>query len=121
MIGGGQAGLAVGYCLQQRGLPLVILDENGRVGDAWRNRWDSLRLFTPGSYDALPGMRFPGPSSAYPTKDDAANYLETYARQFALPVRTRVRVDRIAADGDGFEVFCGDEVPSLALPSSPWP
>jgi putative flavoprotein involved in K+ transport len=69
-----------------------------------------LRLFTPGNYDGLPGMRFPGPSSAYPTKDEAANYLETYARQFALPVRTRVRVDRIMAAGDGFKVFCGDDV-----------
>ena len=78
VIGGSQAGLAVGYHLRRRGVPFVIVDENKRVGDAWRNRWDTLRLFTPARYSGLPGMRFPGPASAYPTKDDTANYLETY-------------------------------------------
>lgn len=80
VIGGSQAGLAVGYHLGKRHLPFVILDENERIGDAWRKRWDSLRLFTPGRYDALPGMPFPGPSSRYPTKDETAAYLEAYAR-----------------------------------------
>ena len=60
VIGGGQAGLAVGYHLSQRGLPYAIVDANDRIGDAWRNRWDSLRLFTPKRLDALPGMPFPG-------------------------------------------------------------
>ena len=76
VIGGGQAGLAIGYHLRKRGLPFVVLDENDRIGDAWRKRWDSLRLFTPGRYNGLPGMRFPGPASAYPRKDEAAAYLE---------------------------------------------
>ena len=84
VIGGSQAGLAVGYHLRRRRLPFVILDENERVGDAWRKRWDSLRLFTPARYSALPGMLFPGPSSAFPTKDDTADYLEAYAHEFAL-------------------------------------
>ena len=83
---------------------------NRRVGDPWRNRWDSLRLFTPAPYDGLPGMPFPGGSSVYPTKDEAANYLEAYARQFGLPVRTGVRVDRLSAAGEGFEAICGEEV-----------
>ena len=107
VIGGSQAGLAVGYYLKQRGLPFVILDEKDRTGDAWRKRWDSLRLFTPGRYDGLPGMAFPGSPWAYPTKDDTADYLEAYARAFELPVRTGVRVDRLAKSGDRFEVKCG--------------
>jgi putative flavoprotein involved in K+ transport len=108
VIGGSQAGLAVGYHLKQRGLPFVILDENDRIGDAWRKRWDSLRLFTPGRYNSLPGMPFPGLPWAYPTKDETADYLEGYARAFELPVRTRVKVDRLAKTGDRFEVTCGE-------------
>ena len=117
VIGGSQAGLAVGYHLRRRGLPFVIVDENKRVGDAWRNRWDTLRLFTPARYSGLPGMPFPGPASAYPTKDETANYLEKYAREFGLPVRTGVKVDRLSAAGDHFEAFCGDEVLSAYTPS----
>jgi putative flavoprotein involved in K+ transport len=108
VIGGGQAGLAVGYYLGQRGLPFVILDGNERVGDPWRKRWDSLRLFTPGRYDGLPGMPFPGPRSAYPTKDQVADYLEAYARRFDLPVRTGIKVHRLSKGGDGFEVTTGE-------------
>jgi putative flavoprotein involved in K+ transport len=107
VIGGSQAGLAVGYYLKQRGLPFVILDENGRVGAAWRKRWDSLHLFTPARYNGLPGMAFPGSPWAYPTKDETADYLEAYARAFELPVRTGVKVDRLAKSGDRFEVTCG--------------
>jgi putative flavoprotein involved in K+ transport len=114
VIGGSQAGLAAGYHLRRHGLPFVIVDENERVGDAWRKRWDSLRLFTPASYNGLPGMPFPGPASVYPTKDETANYLEAYAREFALPVRTGVKVDRLSTAGDHFEVFCGEEVLSAA-------
>jgi putative flavoprotein involved in K+ transport len=107
VIGGSQSGLAVGYYLKQRGLPFVILDENDRIGDAWRKRWDSLRLFTPGRYDGLPGMAFPGSPWSYPTKDETADYLEAYARKFELPIRTGVKVDRLAKAGDRFEVGCG--------------
>ncbi len=108
VIGGGQAGLAVGYHLQRHDLPFVILDENARIGDVWRNRWDSLRLFTPAAYSGLPGMPFPGPRSAYPTKDETANYFEAYAEKFGLPVRTGVKVDRLSDSGDGFVVWAGD-------------
>ena len=107
IIGGGQAGLCAGYYLAQRGLPFMILDENERVGDAWRKRWDSLRLFTPSRYNGLPGMPFPGSPSAYPSKDEAADYLEAYAQRFQLPIRTGVKVDRLAKSGDRFEVTCG--------------
>ena len=107
VIGGSQSGLAIGYYLKRRGLPFVILDEHDRIGDAWRKRWDSLRLFTPGRYDGLPGMPFPGSPSSYPTKDETADYLETYARAFELPFRTGVTVDRVSKAGDRFEVSCG--------------
>ena len=106
VIGGSQSGLAVGYYLKQHGIPFVILDENDRIGDAWRKRWDSLRLFTPGRYDGLPGMPFPGSPSSYPTKDETADYLEAYAREFSLPVRAGVKVDRLSKAGDRFEVSC---------------
>ncbi len=96
VIGGSQAGLAVGYFLKKRGLPFVILDENDRIGDAWRKRWDSLRLFTPARYSGLPGMLCPGRPWAYPTKDEIGDYLQAYAREFALPVRTGVTVDRLS-------------------------
>ena len=109
VIGGSQAGLAVGYHLKQRRLPFVILDENDRIGDAWRKRWDSLRLFTPGRYNGLPGMGFPGSPSSYPTKDEIADYLEAYARGFALPVRTGVRVGRLSKVGARFQVTSGDD------------
>ena len=102
VIGGGQAGLAVGYYLRQRGRPFVILDERRQIGDAWRDRWDSLRLFTPGRYNGLPGVPFPGPPSSYPGKDDLADYLNAYARHFEFPIRTGVRVDTLSKAGDRF-------------------
>ncbi len=88
VVGGGQAGLSVGYHLAQRGLSFVILDANRRIGDAWRNRWDSLRLFTPARFNGLDGMPFPGPAHSFSTKDEVADYLESYAARFGLPVRT---------------------------------
>jgi putative flavoprotein involved in K+ transport len=104
VIGGGQAGLSVGYHLARRGLSFVILDANKRIGDAWRNRWDSLRLFTPAHYSELPGMPFPAPPHSYPTKDEVAEYLEAYAARFQLPVRKGVKVDKVSKHGDRFVV-----------------
>ncbi len=108
VIGGGQAGLSVGYHLMRRDRQFVILDANQRVGDAWRNRWDSLRLFTPARYDGLAGIPFPAPAHSFPTKDQVADYLEAYAARFELPVRTGVRVDRLSRNGDRFVVAAGD-------------
>src|SRR5580765_7913545 len=102
VIGGGQAGLAVGYHLAQRNLPFQILDANEYIGDAWRNRWDSLRLFSPARYSGLPGMSFPGRGDAFPTKNQVADYLVEYARRFQLPVRNGVRVDRLWKEGERF-------------------
>jgi cation diffusion facilitator CzcD-associated flavoprotein CzcO len=108
IIGGGQAGLATGYHLAKRGLPFVILDANGRIGDAWRKRWDSLRLFTPARYDGLQGWRFPAPALSFPTKDEMADYLEAYAARFELPVRTGVKVDGLSREEDRFIITSGN-------------
>jgi putative flavoprotein involved in K+ transport len=108
VLGGGQAGLSVGYHLAQRDLPFVILDANQRIGDSWRKRWDSLRLFTPARYNALPGMRFPGPAHSFSSKDEVADYLECYAARFELPVRAGIRVDRLSRNGTHFVVEAGN-------------
>jgi putative flavoprotein involved in K+ transport len=108
VIGAGQAGLATGYHLALRGRQFVILDANQRIGDAWRTRWDSLRLFTPARYDGLPGWPFPAPAWSFPTKDEVADYLEAYAARFDLPVRTGVRVDRLSRAGDRYVVAAGE-------------
>jgi len=108
VIGGGQAGLSVGYCLARRGLPFVILDASERIGDVWRRRWDSLRLFTPARFDGLPGMSFPAPGDAFPTKDEMADYLEAYAARFDLPVRTQTRVTRLSRLDRHYLVEAGD-------------
>lgn len=109
VIGGGQAGLSVGYYLAKRGLPFLILDANPRVGDAWRNRWDSLRLFSPARYSGLPGLRFPARGDTFPTKEQVADYLVEYARLFQLPVRNGVKVNRLWREGDRFVVTAGSE------------
>ncbi len=101
IIGGGQAGLALGYHLQRAGRRFVILEGADRVGDSWRRRWDSLTLFTPRRYDALPGMTFPGDPEGCPGKDEVADYLETYAARFELPVRLAEPVTSLRRDGLG--------------------
>jgi putative flavoprotein involved in K+ transport len=123
VIGGGQAGLSVGYHLARRGLPFVIVDANERVGDAWRKRWDSLRLFTPNRVNGLDGMPFPGPRWGFPTKDEYADYLESYAERFELPVRTGLEVDRLTRNGDGFLATAGDrrfEAENVVVAMSSW-
>jgi putative flavoprotein involved in K+ transport len=104
VIGGGQAGLSAGYHLAQRGLPFVIIDADARIGDHWRERWDSLRLYSPARSDSLPGMRFPAPAYHYPTGREMGDYLASYAARFDLPVRSGVRVDRLDPAADGFLV-----------------
>jgi putative flavoprotein involved in K+ transport len=104
VIGAGQAGLSAGYHLAKGGMPFVILDADARIGDHWRQRWDSLKLYSPAKYDSLPGLRFPGPSGHWPTAGEMADYLEAYARHFDLPVRSGVRVERVEPLDGGFVV-----------------
>jgi len=107
VIGGGQAGLSVGYHLKKLGLDFVILDSSARIGDAWRQRWDTLRLFTPARYDGLDGMPFPAPPGSFPTKDEMADYLERYAAHFHLPVMNGACVNRLSREGGRYLVEAG--------------
>ena len=107
IIGGGQAGLAAGYYLTRRDSSVVILDAGDRVGDSWRARWPSLRLYSPARYDGLPGMAFPAPRHSSPRGSEMADYLEAYATRFELPVRTGTHVDGLSRDGDRYVVSAG--------------
>ncbi len=108
VVGGGQAGLATGYHLARRGRSFVILDASDRTGDPWRHRWDSLRLYSPASHDGLPGMRFPAKRTSYPTAAEMADYLESYAARFELPVRSSTAVDSLTVEGGRYVVRSGD-------------
>jgi len=109
IIGGSQAGLSVGYHLAKRRRPFVILDANERIGDSWRKRWDSLRVFTPARADGLAGRPFPGSPWSFPTKDEMGDYLEAYAQRFDLPVRTGIGVDGVSREGIRYVVAYGDQ------------
>jgi putative flavoprotein involved in K+ transport len=110
VIGGGQAGLAMGYHLKKQGRPFVILDANERIGGSWRTRtWHSLRLFTPARFNGLPGWSFPAPRWSFPTSKEVADYLEAYAERFELPVRSGIGVDRLTKEGDRYVVFSGEQ------------
>jgi putative flavoprotein involved in K+ transport len=124
IIGGGQAGLATGYFLSKLDRPFVILDANARIGDSWRGRWDSMRLFTPARRDGLPGMRFPARKHSFPTRDEMAAYLEDYAERFGLEVRGGVRVDALSRSDEGsFMIAARDrrfEAENVVLATGPF-
>ncbi|WP_454044692.1 flavin-containing monooxygenase [Cellulosimicrobium sp. Marseille-Q8652] len=104
VVGAGQAGLALGYYLTRAGVDVLLLERAAHVGASWARRWDSLRLFTPARYDALPGLAFPGDAWSYPGKDQVAAYLADYAARFELPVRTGADVVRLEGDAGDFRV-----------------
>ncbi len=108
VIGAGQAGLSVGYYLARQKRDYLIVDAGERIGDSWRKRWDSLRLFTQAKFDSLVGMPFPAPGNTFPTKDEMADYLEAYARHFKLSVATGVHVDRLTKQAGRFVLNAGD-------------
>ncbi|MGH2756201.1 MAG: flavin-containing monooxygenase [Actinomycetota bacterium] len=123
VIGGGQAGLAMGYHLSRRDLSYKIIDANPRVGDVWRNRWDSFRLFTPNRLNRLPGMTFPGYRWGFASKNEWADYLESYARKFDLDVETGIRVERLTRYEDRFVAISGDrtfEADNVVVAMSSW-
>ena len=102
VVGGGQAGLGMGYRLREAGVPFVIVDDRARTGDVWRARWRSLVLFTPRRFAALPGLPLPESTDYYPTREQLADYLEHYAAEFALAVVRDTRVTAVTRDGDDF-------------------
>ena len=101
VIGAGQAGLAMGYLLRRQGRRFVILERADSIGSAWRERWDSLTLFTPRRYSALPGLPFPGDPDGYPTRDEVIAYLEHYAETVELPIELNSEVKQLEQGGDG--------------------
>ncbi len=110
VIGGSQAGLAIAWHLARHQLRFMVLEASPEIGHTWQSRWDSLTLFTPAQYDALPGMPFPGPPDTYPTKDPVAGYLKAYAAAFNLPVRLNARVTDLSRTEEGVEIRTGEGV-----------
>src|SRR3954468_21092445 len=108
VVGGGQAGLAIGHYLAEQGRRFTILEAAGDPAASWRTRWDSLRLFTPVRYDSLPGLAFPGEPDTYPGRDDVVAYLTDYAQRFELPVELNSRVRSVRAQDGGFVVELAD-------------
>src|SRR5215211_7903709 len=108
VVGGGQAGLAIGYVLAQQGRDFVILEAAEEPGAAWRARWDSLKLFTPVRYSSLPGLPFPGDPDSYPTRDQVVDYLTDYARRFDLPVEVGSPLRAIRKSNGGYLVELDD-------------
>ena len=113
VVGGGQAGLAAGYHLAQRGIDFVVLEASARVGNVWRERYETLLLYSPAKYNALPGLPFPLAGDAFPTGRQMADYLESYADHHRLPIETGVRADRLRASSEadsagGYEIWAGD-------------
>ena len=109
VIGAGQAGLAIGHLLAKQGRRFVILDAADSVGSAWRSRWDSLVLFTPRRYDALPGLAFPGDPDGYPTRDEVIVYLERYVEHFRLPLALSSPVRALTREGNAFVLDAGEK------------
>ena len=109
IIGGGQAGLAAGYFLQQQSRNYVILEAGSRIGESWRKRWDSLRLFTPAKFNGLPGMSFPAEDDYFPTKDEVADYLEAYVTKNRFPIRLDTAVEKLERNSDGYRLTAGNQ------------
>ncbi len=108
IVGAGQSGLATGYHLKRLGRRFVILDGLPRIGDNWRRHYDSLKLYSPAKISSLPGLEFPGPAMSLPTKDEVADYLEAYAAQHDLPVRSGIAVTNVRREGDQFVIATSD-------------
>ena len=109
VVGGGQAGLAIAWHLKRQGLRFVVLEAGSELGHTWRDRWDSLKLFTPAQYDGLPGMPFPALADTYPTKDPVADYFQAYVTAFDLQVRLNARATSLTRTNDGFQVRTADD------------
>ncbi|SRR6266571_5757207 len=107
VVGAGQAGLALGYHLKTMPLRFQLVECHGRIGDSWRKRYDSLVLFTSWTYSALSGLAVPGDPEGYATKDEIADYLETYATHSELPVLVDTPIGWLERMNDGFRATTG--------------
>lgn len=105
VIGAGQAGLAMGYYLEKEQLSYAIVDAGERIGDTWRNRYESLVLFTPRGYSSLPGMEFPGDQDSVPTKNEVADYMEAYATTFSFPIQLQTVINKLERTEEGFRAI----------------
>src|SRR3954447_4844026 len=101
IVGAGQTGLATPYFLRRAGVPCGVLDEHRRIGDQWRQRYDSLLLNTPARYDGLPGLPFAAPGGSYPSGAEMGAHLERYAEQMGIAVRGGVVVRSVDQQADG--------------------
>ncbi|MBE7106734.1 oxidoreductase [Bacillus cereus] len=110
IVGAGQAGLTMGYYLKQEGYSFLLLEAGNRIGDSWRERYESLQLFTPRIYSSLPGMALLGEKNGFPYKDEVANYLEEYARYFQLSVQLQTEVLKIRKEKEIFELHTSTEI-----------
>lgn len=108
IIGAGQAGLSMGHYLKQTNLSFLILDKANEIGETWKDRYDSLTLFTPRAYSSLPGLKMDGNQNEYPTKDEVAIYLEQYVNTFSLPIQCKTTVERVSKTDNGFNVITGN-------------
>lgn len=104
IVGAGQAGLAMAYQLKRAGLSYRLLEASTHAGGSWPAYYDSLTLFSPARYSALPGLDFPGHPDAYPSRDQVVAYLQDYVQRFDLTVQTGQRVLRATRQGPLFQV-----------------
>jgi putative flavoprotein involved in K+ transport len=111
IVGAGHGGLGVAARLKRQGRDALLVDAHPRVGETWRSRWASLRLFTPRFANTLPGMPFPGGTDPFPGKDEVAEYQERFAAELGVPIWTSAHVERVTPSGDGFDIQFRDEPP----------
>jgi putative flavoprotein involved in K+ transport len=110
IVGAGHGGLAVAHDLVRAGREVLLVDAHQRVGDAWRTRWDSLRLFTPRDLDGLSGLPFPRGDDPFPNKDEVADYQERYAQEMRFALRLGAEVRALKSIGGAFEATVGGDV-----------
>ncbi|WP_431969602.1 flavin-containing monooxygenase [Nocardia sp. bgisy134] len=108
VIGAGQSGLAAAWALRRRGLHPVVLEAHDEPGGSWPRYYDSLTLFSPARYSALPGLPFPGDPDRYPHRDEVTDYLRSYADRLDVGIRTGCHVTAVEQHGDLFAVTTAD-------------
>ncbi len=105
VIGGGQAGMSASYCLKQRDIDHLVLEQSDTIANAWRKRWDSFCLVTPNWQCQLPGHAYEGNDpDGFMLKNEIIDYLESYATKFQLPIQQATKVNHVSLQGHRFRV-----------------